>query len=456
MKSGKQSKINKAERWLVFVLGFALLANALAMQVSGIVSISGFLSSDNVNQILIVLFVDYALIVVIGSLQSVIIDKYNRVKLIRWVTVAFALLFVILRVLFLFEAPGWLNYSLMYIISEQQFVVFPLVFWVLANDIFKIAQAKRLFPLISGWNFIGKLLGIAIAAVSPTLFSQWNINPEEVLSLNVFVYLLSFLVLTVGLRNVKIRKTISRSEDLRTTLTEGWDFIKNVPAFKYLMYALVALAISDTIIEFRFLVITDQVFDTQAKYQTFFSIYRLGTTLVALALQTFVTGYLIKRMQIRNTFFFFPIAASIAAIGMILTPGVGIAIGAMALVKLVRDTVHESGRASLLGFVPEERRGRVSTLMETYFPSFGTMLGCVLAGLVIISGVSAAVDLSLLYLLIAFLGGMYAFISIVRMVMAYDSSMLNWRLKRRQRRADSVLLRKLTDDDLLPDVKKEN
>lgn len=447
MKAGKLSGVGKTERWLVFVLGFALLANAMALQVSGIVSISGFLSSDNVNQILIVLFVDYALIMVMGSFQTMFIDKFNRIKLIRWVTVIFAALFIVLRLMFLFKTPDWLNYSLMYIISEQQFVVFPLVFWVLANDIFKISQAKRLFPLISGWNFVGKLLGIGIAALSPALFLRWDINPEEVLLLNVIVYLLSFVVLSVGLKGVKIRKTVVKSEDLKTTLSEGWDFIKNVPAFKYLMYALIALAVADTIIEFRFLVITDRVFDTQAKYQTFFSIYRLGTTLAALVMQAFVTGFLIKRIQIKNTFFFFPIAASIAAIGMILTPGVGLAIGAMALVKLIRDTIHESGRASLLGFVPEERRGRVSTLLETYFPSIGTMLGCILAGLVIISGANSEFDFSILYLLIAFLGGMYALSSVVRMVMAYDSSMLNWRLKRRQRRADSALLSKLTDDD---------
>ena len=446
MKASQGSSKKPGERWLVFVLGFSLLANALAMQVSGIVAVSGFLSTDNVNQILIVLFVDYALIVFIGSIQSVIIDKFDRVSLIQWITLIFALTFVVLRVLFMLNAPNWLNYSLMYIVSEQQFVIFPLILWVLANDIFKISQAKRLFPLISGWNFAGKLLGIGIAAFSPTLFSRLGIKPEEILLLNVIVYLLSFMILFAGLKNVRIRKTVEKTESLKTALSQGWDFVKNVPAFKYLMMALVALAVADTIIEFRFLVITDRVFDTQATYQTFFSLYRLGTTLVALALQTFVTGYLIKQMQIKNTFYFFPIVAVVAAIGMILVPGVGVAIGAMALVKLVRDTIHESGRASLLGFVPEERRGRVSTLIETYFPSFGTMLGCVLAGLVVLSGLYAKNDISLLYLLIAVLAGLFAFISIVRMVQAYDGSMLNWRLKRRQRQADSILLRKLTDD----------
>jgi MFS family permease len=206
------------------------------------------------------------------------------------------------------------------------------------------------------------------------------------------------------------------------------------------------LAVADTNIEFRFLVVTDQVFDTQAKYQTFFSIYRLGTTLVALGLQTFVTGYLIKRMQIKNTFYFFPIFASVAVIGLLLVPGVGIAIGAMALVKLVRDTIHESGRASLLGFVPEERRGRVSTLLETYFPSFGTILGCFLAGMVVLSGNVSQIDISILYLLLGFLAALFAVISIVRMVRVYDSSMLNWRLKRRQRRTNTILLNKLMDE----------
>lgn len=445
MKLSQLPKTDKKERKLVYVLGFALLVNALAMQISGIVSVSGFLDSDNVNQILIVLFIDYALIIAIGSIQSVIIDKFNRVSLIQWVMLIFALTFIVLRVLFMLNVPNWLNYSLMYIISEQQFVVFPLIFWVLANDVFKFSQAKRLFPIISGWNFVGKLIGIGIAAVSPSLFLNLGINPEEILLVNVFVYLVGFMVLFGGLRDVTVRETVHQEESLKKTLSEGWEFIMGVPAFKYLMMALVALAVADTIIEFRFLVITDRTFDTLEKYQTFYSIYRLGTTLIALVLQTFITGFLIKKMQLKNVFFFFPIAAAGAAIGMLLTPGVGIAIAGMAMVKLVRDTVHESGRASFLGLVPEERRGRVSTLLETYFPSFGTMLGCVLAGAVVLVGEAKGQDLSIYYLLIALVTGLFAFTSIFRMVKSYDSSLLNWRLKRRQRSTSTQLLNKLND-----------
>lgn len=445
MKAFDVFKLKGQEGKLVAALGFALMVNALAMQVSGIVAISGFLEASSINQILIVMMVDYALIMLVGSLQSVIIDKFNRVLLIQWITLIFSFAFIVLRVMFMVKAPNWLNYSVMYLLSEQQFVVFPLIFWVLANDIFNIAQAKRLFPLISGWNFIGKLLGIGIAAVSPAFFLRFEIKPEEILLLNVAVYMISFMVLFTALRSVEIRSTVQKTETLKQTLSEGWDFVKNVPAFKYLMFVILALTIADTIIEFRFLVVTDSVFITQTMYQTFFSMYRLVLTLLSLVVQAFVTGYLIKQMQIKNTFYFFPIVAFAGAIGMLLVPGVGMAVAAMATVKLVRDTIHESGRASFLGLVPEERRGRVSTIFETYFNSLGTILGAGVAYLIVTFGPRFYPDYHMLYLGLAAIAGLFALWSAFNLARNYDTSMLNWRLKRRQRHTNASLLDKLTD-----------
>jgi AAA family ATP:ADP antiporter len=446
-KSKKLLNLQPGEGGIVFVLGFALLANALAMQVSGIVSISGFLNSSGANGILIVLLVDYAFILLTGALQTLVIDKFERTRLIQWITLLFAFLFVLLRMMFVFNSPEWLNYSFMYILSEQQFILFPLVFWVLANDIFKIAQAKRLFPIISGFNFIGKLIGIGISMVSPGLFPKIGIQPEEILTLNVLVYLLAFMVLWGGLGKVKIRKTVVQTETLSETLREGWKFLLDVPSFKYMMFTIIALAVADTLIEFRFLTVTDMAFADQASYQRFFSAYRLGITLLSLIVQAFVTGYLIKKMQLKNTFLFFPAVALIGAVGMIFVPGVSVAIAAMAGVKLIRDTINESGRKSFQGLVPEERRGRVSTLMESYLPAIGTMLACILGIIVIYAGGLLGLDNILVYIYmgIAALSAIVALWAVLRMRSVYDSSLLNWRLKRRQRRTQTALLDKLSD-----------
>jgi AAA family ATP:ADP antiporter len=446
-KIKKLLNLQPGEGGIVFVLGFALLANALAMQVSGIVSISGFLNSSGANGILIVLLVDYAFILLTGALQTLVIDKFERTKLIQWITLLFAFLFVLLRMMFVFNSPEWLNYSFMYILSEQQFILFPLVFWVLANDIFKIAQAKRLFPIISGFNFVGKLIGIGISLVSPGLFPKIGIQPEEILTLNVLVYLLAFMVLWGGLSKVKVRKTVVQTETLSETLREGWKFLLDVPSFKFMMFTIIALAVADTLIEFQFLTVTDSAFPDQASYQRFFSAYRLGITLVSLVVQAFVTGYLIKQMQLKNTFLFFPAVALIGVVGMIFVPGIGVAIAAMAGVKLIRDTINESGRKSFQGLVPEERRGRVSTLMESYLPAIGTMLACILGIIVIYIGGLLGIDSILVYIYmgIAAIGAIVALWAVLKMRNVYDSSLLNWRLKRRQRRTQTALLDKLGD-----------
>jgi len=439
-------RLQKGEGGLVFVLGFALLANALAMQISGIVALSGFLNSGGVNGFLVVLLVDYGFILFTGALQTLVIDKFERKTLIQWVAIIFALFFVILRLMFVFQAPEWLNYSIMYILSEQQFILFPLVFWVLANDIFRISQAKRLFPLISGFNFAGKLIGIGISLITPTLFPKFGIQPEEILTINILVYMLAFIVLWSGLNNVKVRKTVVQTETLSETLREGWKFMLDVPAFKYILYAIIALAVADTLIEFQFVVVTDSVFTTQNTYQTFFSAYRLILTILALLIQTFVTGLLLKKMQIKDTFLVFPFVALIGAMGMIFIPGAVMAVGAMASVKLIRDTLNESGRKSFQGLIPEERRGRVSTLMESYLPSIGTILACVLGILIILLAQLTGFNAVAVYMGIASIGGLVALWAILKMRTVYDASLLNWRLKRRQRRTQTVLFDKLTDD----------
>lgn len=436
-------RLEPGEGGVVFVLGFILMANAMAMQISGIVAVSGFLSTGGVNQILIVLFVDYALILLAGGLQSLIVDKFRRVDLMGWIILAFALAFIILRMMFLFQAPDSINYAVMYLIAEQQFVFFPLVFWILANDIFKMHQTKRLFPIISGWNFFGKLIGIGIAASSPTLFARLGIAPEEILTVNILIYLISYMILLVGLNKVEVRKTVQKQESVKQTLKEGWDFVKEVASFRYIMVAILLLAVADTIIEFRFLVVTDKFFTDQASYQFFFSMYRLGTTMIALLIQAILTGWLIKKMQLRNTFFILPLVMVSSAVGLVLVPGLSMAVGAMVLVKLIRDTINETSRKSFQGLVPEERRGRVSTMMESYLPAVGTMLACLVTGALVWTGIQRGVDMAQYYILISIGAGLGALWAIFKVWTNYDKSLLNWRMKRRQRKGSTLLLKRL-------------
>jgi len=437
-------RMQPREAGLVFVLGFLLFGNSLARQVSGIVAVSGFLDTSSVNSMLLVMGIDYTLVLLVGGLQSLIVDRYNRVKLMAGISLAFALVFIALRVLFAIGSPGWLNYSAMYLIAEQQLVLFPMIFWVLANDIFNFSQAQRLFPIVASWSFVGKLVGIGIAWVTPNLFASLGIRPEEILLFNALIYVVGFLLVIAGLRQVRVRPTVQQAESVKETLTEGWDFMRGVDSFRYLMFAIIALAVADTIIEFRFLVVTDAIFGGGAAYEQFYSLYRLAATLLGFVVQTFVTARLLKRIQVKNIFLIFPLVILLGAGGALASAGLWAAVAAMLSVKLVRETVDDSGRKSIQSLVPEERRGRVSTFLDNYLPASGTILACLVTGAIVGIGLWLGRDLHLVYLAVAFLCGAFALWAILHMGKVYESSLLNWRLKRRQRASDTFI-KKLTN-----------
>jgi len=124
---------------------------------------------------------------------------------------------------------------------------------------------------------------------------------------------------------------------------------------------------------------------------------------------------------------------------MLSIPGLGGAIAGLLIQKLPQYSVDETARKSLEGLVPEERRGRVSLFLDSYLIAGGTILGAVITGIVVLLGErwgSSSYFYS--YLAIAIAVSLFAIYMVLKMRTAYDSSLLNWRLKRRQR-AKSIL-----------------
>ncbi len=423
------------ETGLVLALGLILLGNSLAQQVSDITAVSNFLSAGGVNQILIVWAVDSGVLLLTTGLQSLIIDRFNRVALVRAILLGLGLAFVLLRLLFVFGAPDWLNYALLYLLGQQQWIFFPLVFWILANDIFDMAQAKRLFPLISSSDFAGKLLGIGVAVAAPFVVRAIpGLQTQDLLVLNAAIYFLAALGITLALRKVKIRQTVQPHEPVRETLIEGWGFVKEVPSFRFLALVIIAMLLCDTVIEFRFLVVSDGAFPDPGRYQTFYSLYRLGLTVVAFVLQGFLTSRILAKLTLKNAFFVKPIGVLLGAVAMIVSPGILAAVGGVLLLRIPQYTVDDSARKTFLALVPEERRGRVSIFMDSYLYVVGVLLGCLLTGGIVLAGVQLNIPaLYYAYLGLAVVSAALAIVAVVRLRAVYESSLWNWRLKRRQR-----------------------
>jgi MFS family permease len=107
--------------------------------------------------------------------------------------------------------------------------------------------------------------------------------------------------------------------------------------------------------------------------------------------------------------------------------------------RLFYGTIDETSRKSFQALVPEERRGRVSIFMDSYIIAIGTIIGSVVVGIVVFIGERNNIEnYDLSYITLAGVAAGIAIWAIYKMRGEYDSSLLNWRMKRRQRRS-SVL-----------------
>lgn len=424
------------ELGLVLVLGAILFANYTAMGITKVVAVSGFLSQVKDQYILLVWAVDMVLLILATGLQSLIIDRFDRVKLIIVVLLVFAGLYALLPLAFFFKSfPSSIAYSLIYLLNDQQWRFFPVVFWILVNDIYDPATGRRLLPLIGIFAFLGTIVGLGIAALDATL----QFGPVKLLYLNSAIFLVGFLVARFGLRKVHIASVTRTGISLKETFTEGWDFIKTVPAFAYLALAMLAEGAVMTVLLYDAL--SDAKLDLGNGFQIFYANYNVLIAIGSIVAQS-LTGRVIEKVGLKNSFLIHPFTVLAATLTNFFVPGFVSSSSAQGVARVTYDTVDLSTRKAFEAMVPNERRGRVSMFLDSYLPSFGTIIGSLVTFGIIEAGLGLGLTrdvYSLVYLGFGVALGILALWAAFRVGKTYYESMLNWQLKRRTRGSSGVL-----------------
>lgn len=436
--------LRAGESRLAFSLGFILFANYAAMGITKVVSVSGFLAEVKDHYILLVWAVDMVLLILATGIQSLIVDRFDRIKLMGGVLLVFAVLYAVLPLTFLSKSfPASISYTLIYLLNDQQWRFFPVVFWILVNDIYDPATGRRVMPVIANFAFLGTIVGLGIGAVDAKL----EFGPVKLLLLNASIFFIAYLIAQFRLRTVKLAPPVGTQTSMKETLGEGWEFIKTVPAFAYSALGMLAAGSVMTILLYDAL--SDAKLDLGNGFQSFYAQYNLAIAFASIFVQS-ISARVIERISLKRSFFIQPFVMLGSMIANFFVPGFMSSAISQGVSRVTYDTVDLSARKAFQAMVPNEKRGRVSMFIDSYLPSGGTIIGSLVAFAIIALGLQfgfAREQYTLVYLgagiAVAFLAVYAAF----RVRATYEQSMLSWQLKRRTRGASVLNKLDFGEDD---------
>jgi ATP/ADP translocase len=438
--------IRPEERKLVFSLIFILAITTLVLELSDVIATGGFVSKVGPSNIFWLWIVDMIVSLVTVGIYAMAVDRMERVRLTKYLMIAFAIIFLALRFVFSLGTPDWISYPILYIVTDQIYAVFPLAFWAMVNDQYTAAEGKRLFPIITMGTMIGSVLGNGLAAFSAWMLKQSGDDPSSLLPLGSLILLAGFVLLEIvfSKRTVHARTSHDDTVDIKQTLQVGIDYIRNVPIFGFLALSMLLSGGAFAIIEYHFLYSVDlSVSQDPLQFQAFYGIFKIILIVSTLLVQAFVSGKLMERIGLKSSFIIQPIALAAGAALAIFVPGIYGAAGGRYVVRLVQQAWDEPARKSLQNLIPDERRGRVSVVIDRYFYDLSTIIASVILGLLLFFGSRAMVTQTYIYMytIIYFYLGLAVVASLVaiwagyRIRATYDESMLDWRLARSRRKS---------------------
>jgi ATP:ADP antiporter, AAA family len=343
--------VRREERGIVFLLYTLLSVTVIANWVGKVGSNSIFIKSVGVKYLPIAYVIAPLVLLVASSVIFSLVGRMRRRDLFIWYVGFVTVLSIAAQVLLpITNTDYWFTYVLAQVVKDTIY----LIFWVYAGNLFDSEQSKRIFPLFAGSLLVGKIVGGFLAAgLTPVIHS------DAFMAIEAAGFALAFVILIIFRRHlpegegaVVVEKAQPKSvgERLAGSLN-GYKLVSRDRLLRpfgvniFFWYFLMQIA------NYLFAAGLDAASKAGTLQQSqddytllYASVYTSGS-IVALLIQTFLTGGLIRRLGVSIVIFAFPLWYLVtfgAGTYFGLTAGAGLLIAVLlqAAERIVIPAVH--------------------------------------------------------------------------------------------------------------------
>ncbi len=369
-------------------------------------------------------------LILVALAQFRFIDHRARLPMIRAVGLIYAAVFAAATALVLQSVVPAFAIGVIWLLADQVNFLLPLLIWSLASDEFNVAESRKIYPWIVTWAYGGQVLGLGVSAVSPWILTGLDVPLTWLLVVPPVLIAFVALWLPRVLRGSHAAKGSARPETTRAAMSSARDFIAGVPVWRHFLMASVLTFVAGLTLYLMFLVEAEGFYEADAaQLQTLLGFAALAWFLACWAIQTWGAERLQNRIGIPGVLLLLPLAVIVGGIVMAfgsVTATLGVLVVGVSFWVIPRYSIDENARRSALAFVPDERRARVSFVVDLLPIALGLIVSGPLALLGVMTGT---------YWIVAVACVIIALLAVppsLAVRRQWEDSLLNWRLRRRK------------------------
>ena len=275
-----------------------------------------FVKRWGVNYVPVMYIVTPVAMLAVSAMIFFFVDRVRRRTLLLWYVAGVTLLSIAIQAGVTFQSQlenGWVVQPISYVFAHGVKETIYILFWVYAGNLYDAEQSKRLFPFFAGSVLVGKIMGGAIgAAIAPLIHAENFIGAQAIGFLVCFVGLVIYRGLPEGHGS---RLEEERPKGLGASVKDSVDGYRAVASDKMLRTLGVGVFFWYFLMQFGnflYLVGLDQstagsgTGSEDLFSQLYASVYT-SSSLVALFIQSVLTGALLRRFGIARVLFVLPL-----------------------------------------------------------------------------------------------------------------------------------------------------
>lgn len=340
----------------------------------------------------------YAFVLVAAS-SGIVVSIYSRLSRkvrLNYLMSATQLIIIISLgafwyLMFLNITAAWFLY-LFYAWASIFGVITTTQFWLLANYIFNVREAKRLFGLIGAGAISGGIFGGYVTSYLAPIVETPNLLSLAI-GLMISAHILMAVIWQKGGKH-SFRERIQAQKRMRQS-DAGDNPFKLFAGSRHLAMTAALVGISvivASLVDFQFSAIASSEIPDEDRLTAFFGFWFSNLSILALIIQLFFTGRILRSLGTARTLFFLPAGVFLGAAGSLLNPALWSAVFVKITEGSLKQSVNKAGMELLSMPIPPSIKNQAKSIVDVFVDNLAMGLG----GLLLIA-LTAGFDLPVRY-----------------------------------------------------------